>query len=99
MVRELKEVRYIPQLKKNLFLVGALKAKGLRRTLGDGVLETSSGSLIVLKGIRCNNLYYLKGSAVTENLAASKHLKGTSTRLWQMRLGRVGLDSLQALTK
>ena len=41
----------------------------------------SGGSLVVLKGIRCNNLYYLKGSAVTRNLAALEYLDGDSTRL------------------
>jgi len=35
----------------------------------------SNGSLVVLKGIRRNNLFYLKGSAITENLATSEHLK------------------------
>ena len=35
-----------------------------------------------LKGIRCNNLYYLKDSSVSENLAASGHLEDNSTRLW-----------------
>ena len=29
MVRELKEVRYVPQLKRNLISVGVLKALGL----------------------------------------------------------------------
>ena len=80
MIRELKDVRYIPQLKKNLISVGALEAQGLRDTIGKGVLKIS-GSLIVLKGIRHNNLYYLKDSAVTENLAASKHLEDDSIRL------------------
>ena len=99
MVRELKDVRYIPQLKKNLISVGALETQGVRGTLEEGVLKMSSGSLVVLKGVQCNNLYYLNGSAVTENLTASKHLQGDSIRLWQMRLGHIGLDSLQALAK
>jgi len=38
-IRELKDVRYITQLKKNLISVGALKAHGLRETLGEGVLK------------------------------------------------------------
>jgi len=92
-------VRYVPQLKKNLFSIGALKAQGFRGTLGEGALKMSSGSLAVLIGIRCNNLYYLKGSTDTENLAASKHLKNDSTRLWQMRLGQVDLNSFKELTK
>jgi len=99
MVRELKNVRYISQLKKNLIVVRSLETKGLRETLGEGVLKMSNGSLIILKDIQRNNLYYLKSSVVTENLAASECLDGDYTRLWLMRLGYVGLDSLQALVK
>ena len=99
MVIELKYVRYVPQLNKNLISVGALEAQGMRGTLTDGVLKMVNGSLIVLNDIRCNNLYYLKGSAVTENLITSEHLDGNSTKLWQMRLEHVGIDSLQALAK
>jgi len=65
---------------ENLISVGALKAEGLRGTLGEGVLKMSSGSLVVLKGIRCNNVYYLVGSAVT-GLPSSGQLDGNSTRL------------------
>jgi len=86
-IRELKDVRYVYQLQNNLISVGDLKAQGLRETLEEDVLKMSSGSLVVLKGTRCNNLYYLKGSAVTEKLATLEYLKDDSTRLWQMRLG------------
>ena len=55
--------------------------------------------MVVLKGIRRNNLYYLKGSAVKANLTASEHLKDNSTELWQMRLGHPEEKSLQALAK
>ena len=33
MVRELKDVRYVPQLKKNVILIGALETQGLRGAL------------------------------------------------------------------
>ena len=81
MVRELKDVRYVSQLKKNLISVKALEAQCLRETLREGVLNMSNGSLVVLKGIRRNNLYYLKGREVTENLTASEHSKDDFTRL------------------
>ena len=50
-LRELKEVRYIPNMTKNIISIGALKVEGLRRTLGEGILKMSSSSLVVMKGI------------------------------------------------
>ena len=38
-IRELKDVRYVPQLNGNLISVGALEAHGLRGTLGECVLK------------------------------------------------------------
>ena len=67
-------------MKKSIILIGALEAQGLRETLREGILKMFNRSLVILKGIRHNNLYYLKRSAITENLAASKHLDGDSTR-------------------
>ena len=85
-VRKLKDVRYVPQLKKNLISVGALETLGLRGTLGESVLKIFSGSLVVLKGIQ-HSFYYLKSSTVTKNLALLEHLDDNSTRLWHSRLG------------
>ena len=48
MVRELKDVRYVPQLKKNFISIEALEAQGLKETLGESVLKMFSGSLVVL---------------------------------------------------
>ena len=40
-IRELKDVMYVLQLRKNLTSVGALKVQGLRGTLREGVLKMS----------------------------------------------------------
>ena len=64
-VRELKEVRYVPQLKRNLISVGALEALRLVISIRDGVLKIIKGSMVVMKAVRWNNLYYLKGSTIT----------------------------------
>ena len=61
MVRVLKNVRYISQL-KNLIFIRALEAHGLKGTLEDGILKMLKSSMIVLKSIRWINLYYLKDS-------------------------------------
>jgi len=59
MMQELKDVRYVPQLKRNFISVGALKALDLEVSIRDGVLKMIKGSMVVLKGVRRNNLYYL----------------------------------------
>jgi len=41
-VRKLKDVRYVPQLKKNFILVRTLEAKDLKETLGECVFKMSS---------------------------------------------------------
>jgi len=58
-------VRYVPQLKKNLISVGALKTLGHRVFVRDGVLKMTRGLMVVLKGVRRNDLYYLMGSTIT----------------------------------
>ena len=96
-IRELKDVRYVPCMTKNMISVGALEAEGLRGTLEEGVLKMSSDLLVVLKEIRCDNLYYLKGSAMIENLVSSEWLNGAQWNL--RRVGQICLDSLQAVAK
>jgi len=59
----------------------------------------TKGSMVVLKADRRNNLYYLKGSTVTGQVAASTSQKEDSTRLWHMRLGHAGEKSMQTLVK
>ena len=51
MVRELKEVRYIPQVKKNLISIGTLEALGHAVSVRDGVLKITRGSMVVMKGV------------------------------------------------
>ena len=98
MVRKLKDVRYISQLKKNLISIGALKVQGFKVTLEDGVLKILKDSMVILKCVKQNILYYLKDGTVTEQVTASEGVDD-STRPWHMRLGRTGEKSMQALAK
>ena len=52
------------------------------------------GSMVVLKAVRQNNLYYLKGSTVIGQVATSTDSDEDSTRQWHMRLGHTGEKSL-----
>ncbi|KAG6385148.1 hypothetical protein SASPL_153976 [Salvia splendens] len=69
--RILKDVRYVPQLKKNLISLGALESKGLVVMMRDEILKATSGALVMLKGVRKNNLYYYRGSTVVGTVATA----------------------------
>jgi len=51
MVWELKKVRYVPQLKRNLISAGALKALGLEVSIRDGILKMTRGLMVVFNGV------------------------------------------------
>ena len=53
-------MRCVPQLNRNLISVGTLETLGLVVSIRDGVLKLTKGSMVVMNGIRQNNLYYLK---------------------------------------
>ena len=52
----LTDIRYIPSLKKNLISLGVLESNGFTITLKDKLLKVVAEALIVMKGIRRNNL-------------------------------------------
>ena len=98
MVRELKEVSCVPQLKINLILVGSLKVLGSKISARD-VLKMLSGSMFMMKGVRRNNFYYLKGNIVTGQVTIFIDSDDDCTLLWYMRLGYKGEKSLQVIIK
>ncbi|KAE8707953.1 putative beta-1,3-galactosyltransferase 20 [Hibiscus syriacus] len=98
--RVLTNVRYVPSLKKNLISLGALESKGSVVTMRDGVLKVTYGALVMMKGIRKNNLYYYQGSIIIGAVAAASGGDDLdATQLWHMRLGHAGEKSLQILEK
>jgi len=51
MMREMKNVRYVPQLKRNIIFVSTLKVLSLEISIRDGVHKMIKGSMIVLKDV------------------------------------------------
>ena len=88
MVRELKGVRYIPQLKRNLISVGTLEASGMVISVRDGDLRMIRGSMVVMKSVRRGNLYYLKGSTITNQVETSNSSDDGGPEVWQGRSDR-----------
>ena len=97
--RVLTDVRYIPKLEKNLISLGTLESKGFTIILQNGILKVVSGALVVMKGIRRNNLYLYQGSTAVGTAAAVSEADKVAemSRLWHMRLGHAGEKSLQTL--
>ena len=56
-IRVLTNVRYVSKMKKNPISLRALETKGLVLIILDRVLNVISGTLLVMKGTRKNNLY------------------------------------------
>ncbi|KAH9780058.1 retrovirus-related pol polyprotein from transposon TNT 1-94-like protein [Citrus sinensis] len=97
MIRELKEVRFVPALKKNLISMGALEVKGYKVTIGDGTMKFTHGTMVILQWVRRHNLYYLKRGTTDEANVIEAH--NDTTKLWHVRLGHAGEKSLQTLMR
>ncbi|KAK8934286.1 hypothetical protein KSP39_PZI015019 [Platanthera zijinensis] len=95
-VREVTEVRHVPEIRKNLLSVGVLEAKGYKVVIYEGILRISKGALVFMRGERHHNLYYLQGKTVTGSTAVVEDSTDATT-LWHMRLAHAGEPSLLAL--
>ena len=100
-MRTLTDVRHVPQLKKNLISLGVLDLKGFKYTCKGGSLRVSKGALVVMKGSKKTSLYVLQGETITGSVTVSCSKKTSSdlTRLWHMRLGRIGERGMILLSK
>src|SRR5205809_5561288 len=97
-VRTLSNMRHVPDMRKNLLLLGALEAQGFRFSGEGGALKVSKGSMTVLKGERVANLYRMKGSIIAGDALVSTEKEAT-TRLWHMRLGYISERGMHFLIR
>lgn len=79
--RVLSEVKYVPELKRNLISLGALDKSVLPFHAKDGTLKVSKGSLVVMKGIKNDGIYSLIGSTVTGDSSNISHVNTNKARL------------------
>ncbi|KAF5775409.1 putative RNA-directed DNA polymerase [Helianthus annuus] len=97
----LKNVRYIPSLKRSLLSLGTFERDGYHVLLKDGKAKVIKGSLVVLTGTRKdNNIYLLDGSVASNEVSAVISDKENETTLkWHRRLGHVSSQGLMELKK
>ncbi|KAK3043426.1 hypothetical protein RJ639_002005 [Escallonia herrerae] len=77
-VRTLGDVRYIPDLKKNLISLGTLDSIDCSISIKGGVMKVSKSAMVIMKGQKTENLYKLMGKTVIGGASVSTHNKERS---------------------
>ena len=80
-ILELKQVRHVPDLKRNLISLGMLDQIGCVVKVQQGIMSVVKGPLVLLKGIRKNGLYVLEGTTMTGIVSVSSSSNVDKTRL------------------
>ncbi|XP_073137773.1 uncharacterized protein [Henckelia pumila] len=91
-VKILSDVRYIPDLKRNLISLGTLDQKGLTYKAQGDILKVVKGSLAIMKSILKQGLYVLQGNTLSSKTHMATSNKN-QTIFWHQRLGHMKLAS------
>ncbi|GKE20314.1 retrovirus-related pol polyprotein from transposon TNT 1-94 [Tanacetum coccineum] len=95
----LENVRYIPELMRNLISLGTLDREGYTVKLQNGRVKVIMGSLMVLSGtMKGKCVYPLDGWAESGEASVGIQEKESLTQVWHKRLGHiseVGLHELE----
>jgi hypothetical protein len=90
----LKEVRHVPDLKKNLISTGQLGSEGCVTTFTDKAWKVTKGALVIAKGEKVGTLYLCNGISNFVNALTSK---GADATLWHHRLGHMSEKGMKIL--
>jgi hypothetical protein len=92
----LKEVRHVPDLRKNIISTGQLESEGCISIFTDKAWKVTKGSLVIEKGEKVGTLYLCTGNTDSSISLAST---GVDTTLWHHRLGHMSEKGMQILHK
>ena len=95
--RELKQVRYVPELKRNLISLGMIDKIGCNIKAENGQLQVLNKDEVIMRGIRKNGLYVLVGSV--PQLGVNASISSDKTKLWHMRLEHMSQKGMKELQK
>eukprot|EP00253_Pinus_taeda_P004888 PITA_04888 len=90
----LKEVRHVPDLKKNLISTGQLDSEGCVTTFIDKAWKVTKGALVIAKGEKVGKLYLCNGIFNSVNALTSKE---ADAALWHHRLRHMSDKGMKIL--
>lgn len=96
--RILEQMRYVPELKRNLISLGTLESNGYAFKSDNGNLKVPRGSLVVMRAVRKNSLYTLLGNTVVGG-SSNVENRCNNSKLWHLRLGHISEKGLHLLSK
>ncbi|KAK0574737.1 hypothetical protein LWI29_028298 [Acer saccharum] len=99
MVRVLRNVTFVPNLKRNLISLGTIDEKGYTYKAEKSVLKASKGSLVILKSDKKNGLYVLRGVIITNEAACIASKISDKGNFWHMRLSHMSERGILELSK
>ncbi|KAK2987579.1 hypothetical protein RJ640_027880 [Escallonia rubra] len=90
-VRTLGDVRYIPDLKKNLISLGTLDSIDCSISIKGGVMKVNKGAVVIMKSQKIGNLYKMIGNTVIGGASVSTRAGSSNdnSELWHKRLGHL----------
>lgn len=97
---KLDNVRFAPNLSRNLLYVSALGESGLHYLSRNQIVEIiKPGGSIIMRGKMVGNLYILEGKTIKAFTATKLNKQVELARLWHNRLGHVKINGLKELRK
>ena len=97
-VRELTQVMFVPELKRNLISIGMLNQTSYVIKVEKEVLKVIKGSIVIMKCIKQNDMYVLDGHT-TVGEANVTDSRGNKSMLWHLRIGHMSERCLRELQK
>ena len=98
-IKKLRDVRYIPEVKRNLVSLGSLERKGCTFSSANGSMTIMKDKKVVMTGERRGTLYYLTATVMKTSMDEVHIVKSESVSLWHRRLGHPAEGSVKQLIK
>ena len=95
-IKVLNNVKYVPNLRRNLISTGTLDKLGYKHEGGAGTVRYFMNNVTGLSGKLTNGLYILNGETVMPENCSVAETK-VKTSLWHSRLGHMSMNNLKVL--